>query len=54
MQEAYNNINFTGKGVKPPEYKGFSEVYWEGVEAGKNFNINRLEDTTSEQVSLIN
>lgn len=53
VQEAYDTIKFTGKGVKPPTYKGFKDVYFRGVEAGENFDINRLEDRNTEQVSLI-
>ena len=47
VQEAYNNIKFNGKGVKAAQFKGLSEVYFEGVEAGKQFDINRL--TTKEE-----
>ncbi|MHC1749447.1 MAG: DUF2786 domain-containing protein [Cellulosilyticaceae bacterium] len=53
VQDMYNDIKFTRKGVKPPQYKGHRDVYFDGVEAGENFNINRLKDDGQEQMQLI-
>ena len=48
VQQVYSNIKFNGKGVKPPEYTGHKDVYYEGVEVGENFGINRLNNNKTE------
>lgn len=37
----YKNMEFK-KTISPQEYRGNRDVYLEGIEAGKNFDINRL------------
>lgn len=53
VQDAYNGIQFTGKGVNPPQYQGLEDVYFNGYYEGKKFDINRLDNKETEQVSLI-
>lgn len=53
VQDAYNDIQFTGKGVKPPAYQGLEDVYFSGYYEGKKFDVNRLDSKETEQVSLI-
>lgn len=53
VKDAYSDIQFTGKGVNPPQYQGLDDVYFSGYYEGKKFDVNRLDDKETEQVSLI-
>lgn len=53
VQEAYSNIKFSKKKVGCAEFKGLKDAYLDGVEAGKQFDINRIKANEVDPISLI-